>query len=221
MRRVILFILFLALITGCANEDFKRTPQSDLLRRRDFTKVILEVVYFDKLSPPPTYADLDYLKSKILCYCHKDAVIIVVEPPKSAMVVGTLLWDTSVLVGAEKRFFDLNSAGDTVVVHIFYVPGYYLPSVTTLGLAYGDHAFALFRNSFGQSQERGVLLHEFGHLVGLVNTGTPCQSVHEETDPLHKLHCKNDCVMHWCSPDSQTPDFDEACKEDLRANGGR
>ena len=148
-------------------------------------------------------------------------MLVVVDPPKPVSAVYSLLWDATLLNIAENQLFGLHSAGDTVVIHIIYVPGYYVTSISTLGLAYGDYAFAMFRNSFGQSQERGILLHEFGHLLGLVNVGTVCQTRHEETDSEHRPHCKNDCVMHWCSPDIQTPDFDGACKEDLRANGGR
>ena len=78
-----------------------------------------------------------------------------------------------------------------------------------------------------------ALHHEFGHLFGLVNNGTPAQTPHVETDPKKKAHCTVEgCLMaaeieFGTSPFSflengQTIiDFEDQCKLDLKANGGK
>lgn len=44
--------------------------------------------------------------------------------------------------------------------------------------------------------EQAILVHEFGHALGLVNIGIPLQSPHH--DEAHGAHCVNDrCVMFW------------------------
>jgi len=44
--------------------------------------------------------------------------------------------------------------------------------------------------------EQTTLVHEFGHAMGLVNTGVPLSSMHQDT--AHGHHCtNNDCVMYW------------------------
>src|SRR5581483_8010091 len=108
---------------------------------------------------------------------------------------------------------------------------------TTLGLAVQATTFCVFRQSISlqssamsESQvnvEGAVLLHEMGHLMGLVDLGTALTSAHE--DLAHPSHCNNQaCVMNWLITATSsgglnglsTVDFDDACRADLVANGG-
>jgi hypothetical protein len=44
--------------------------------------------------------------------------------------------------------------------------------------------------------EQTTLVHEFGHAMGLVNSGVTLSSAHQDT--AHGHHCSNnDCVMYW------------------------
>ena len=71
------------------------------------------------------------------------------------------------------------------------------------GLQYGPSSLAIFK---GTLREGGVLLHEFGHLIGLVKTG-PGQ------DPKHRHHCPAEaCVMYY-TVGSAYADFDQACRD--------
>ncbi len=78
--------------------------------------------------------------------------------------------------------------------------------------------------------EQSVLIHEIGHLVGLVNNGVPPVSDHH--DQAHGAHCTNDkCVMYWLNEGSSdmaefvrkyiiTGDeglFDSQCLEDAHS----
>jgi predicted Zn-dependent protease len=75
--------------------------------------------------------------------------------------------------------------------------------------------------------------HEFGHLFGLVNNGTPAQSDHEDTTPGSKAHCKVEGCLMVASLEfgnsalgvlegaNVSADFDEKCRLDLKANGGK
>ena len=77
--------------------------------------------------------------------------------------------------------------------------------------------------------ERGVLLHEIGHILGLVNTGLPMVTDHE--DPDNSYHdVDSDCIMYWAyerdgivqyvqNQWSNAPDlgFDESCQDDIAA----
>jgi hypothetical protein len=77
--------------------------------------------------------------------------------------------------------------------------------------------------------ETTVSLHEFGHILGLTNNGTPMQSAHQD-EPNGK-HCNNkDCLMYWAVENSNIistltggniPQLDAQCVADLKANGGR
>ena len=71
--------------------------------------------------------------------------------------------------------------------------------------------------------EKAVIVHEFGHLLGLVNNGY--QSPHDHEDPQHPHHSNNEeSVMYWAIEsqdignqiDGEPPnDFDSYDLDDL------
>lgn len=70
-----------------------------------------------------------------------------------------------------------------------------------------------------------LLQHEFGHLLGLVDQGSPMQHSHRDTD--NGAHCDNrSCLMYYAvetdaASAAITPLLDAACRADLKANGGK
>ena len=78
--------------------------------------------------------------------------------------------------------------------------------------------------------ETTVVNHEFGHLLGLVNAGSPLQSDHQDTE--HGKHCtEQDCLMYYTAETGEgiinmlsggsVPSLDAQCIADLQANGGK
>ncbi|HEY0356753.1 MAG TPA: hypothetical protein VGC29_11140, partial [Flavisolibacter sp.] len=71
--------------------------------------------------------------------------------------------------------------------------------------------------------------HEVGHLLGLVDIGSPMQTPHKDAD--HGSHCNNNsCLMYYASETTDIlgllltgniPGLDANCIADLRANGGK
>lgn len=225
MRRLLLLFIFVLCLSlpGCSllPQVITTNPQTNILTARNYPKLLIEVIYVSGFNAP-TKADLDYLKSKVKQYCHKETVELVISPEIPYSKIPTLCWSSSDLTYFEFKHAKYTTVGDTLVIHILYVPGVDYPDLIVRGRAYGDYAFVLFRQQFSQDRERAVLLHEFGHLMGLVNCGTPCQTDHQERDPAHRPHCRNEkCIMYWSSPDGQFPDFDASCKLDIIGNGGK
>jgi hypothetical protein len=77
--------------------------------------------------------------------------------------------------------------------------------------------------------EATVLNHEFAHLLGLVNNGTPMQTDHQ--DEAHGHHCDNeDYLMYWTVEtsdalsnligNSNPPPLGTDCQTDIEANDG-
>ena len=77
--------------------------------------------------------------------------------------------------------------------------------------------------------ESTVLQHEFAHILGLVNNGTPLVDNHHDDE--HEGHCDNqDCLMYYLAETSDiaanlfgisAPTLDANCRADLQANGGK
>ncbi len=120
-------------------------------------------------------------------------------------------------------------------------------SGAVLGLAWGRSRVAIFKETIellcqGQvgmgleerlcaGTERSVWVHELGHLLGLVDNGTPMLTPREDPDhPKHDLN--QECVMYWAAErqnaiqqlamklvetDIAYLDFDDACLTDIAA----
>ncbi len=138
---------------------------------------------------------------------------------------------------------DYNMESEIAVFGIF-TDGAYAENTaegSVLGVAYRNTSFAIFeetiRSFSGQPLapstsvlETTVLQHEFGHLMGLVNAGTPLTSAHQDND--HGRHCtEEDCLMFWTAETGEglinmisggsIPTLDGQCLTDLTENGGK
>lgn len=100
--------------------------------------------------------------------------------------------------------------GDTAVVYAVWLPGYFndgsMRRMDVLGVSIGTTGvIAMFKpviNGTGMLPgvrrfvEQTTLVHEFGHVAGLVNNGVTMTTAHH--DSAHGAHCTNtDCVMYW------------------------
>lgn len=128
--------------------------------------------------------------------------------------------------------------GNKITVYV-YVTDASFDKGNVVGIAYRNTSVCLFgktiqANSGGINQasrvkvESGVLLHEIGHILGLVNNGTGMVTSHEDAD--NRAHCTNtNCLMYYTIEttglmnmlNNNIPQLDANCINDLRANGGK
>lgn len=93
---------------------------------------------------------------------------------------------------------------------VFFLKGYFdsqrAPDERIIGVSLvGTPVIAIFKDVVlspgNPSQvslyvEQATLVHEFGHVMGLVDNGVPM--VRDHLDPEHPRHCSSsDCVMYW------------------------
>ena len=134
--------------------------------------------------------------------------------------------------------------GNKLAVFGIFVDGSYSENTedgSVLGVAYRNTSFVIFEETvqsfsgqtFAPSRtvlETTVVSHEFGHLMGMVNAGTPLQSDHQ--DVPHGRHCTTEgCLMFFTAETGEglisslsggtIPVFDSLCLDDLKANGGK
>lgn len=246
-------ILLLLLFTGCSTEESEKKPSAhrndlvlgasarDFLSDETFTRLELEVVYVTGHKPEDQV--LQSLTSFLKRYTHKPGGISI----KSRAIVSPEMGSYSIkeIKTVEKQHRSVFSEDDKLGVFIFFADNKSEDSKTNnriLGKAYLNTSVVIFDNrelsqmtgSVSQNEIQTVTLHhEFGHLFGLVNNGSPAQNEHEDLNKESRAHCKVEgCLMAAAiefssSPislledDQNTLDFDEHCKLDLKANGGK
>lgn len=126
-----------------------------------------------------------------------------------------------------------------VAVYFLITNGGY-STANVLGVAYRNTSMCIFgktinSNSGGLGQasrikvESTVLNHEAGHILGLVDIGTPMVTNHK--DGSHPDHCNNsNCLMYYAAETTEilgflitgsVPPLDQNCRNDLKAYGGK
>ncbi|GAB2773657.1 hypothetical protein [Salinimicrobium soli] len=244
LRKFPVVFVVLFILAGCAkdeippNEKPLGTSSQDFLTDDRYTSMTLEIVYVEGFAP--TAAALTELENFLNTYLYKpDGIRIVTNSIPSPGVGDYSLQEVKQVESTYRSVF---SSGTNLGVFIFFADNYSANDAASagnggidkrsLGTAYRNTSIVIYERSVLETGgnrstiEHTTLRHEFGHLFGLVNNGTPAQSAHEYKDPNNsseKGHCNvSGCLM------SPTLDFSKGtmqlgskCHEDLIANGGK
>ncbi len=213
---------------------------ADLLSGETFGGLSLQLLYVEGMRPTQATVDnfQDFLRERLN---KPDGISLTLQEIASP---GQEVYTTQDIRELEDEVRTLFSTTDNLAVCGIFLDGSYegnTESGSVLGIAYRNTSFVVFgetiREFSGQPLapstavlETTVVNHEFGHLLGLVNAGTPLQSQHQDTE--HGRHCTaEDCLMYWTAETGEglvnmisggnVPSLDAACLQDLQANGGR
>lgn len=238
-------LLFITSSCSKDDEEKQKSPleinynvsPNDFLADSKYKQLVVEVQYVPGMQPNAlTLTRLQTLLSNRL---HKPNGISIVQ--KEIASPGKTTYTLEDIVSIEKNLRTQNTNGEVLTAYLVFIDGAYAgdqSTTKTLGVAYYPSSMVIFENtiqnlsgSIGQpstvSLESTVSQHEFGHIMGLVNNGTPLTSLHQ--DEPHGRHCNNEnCLMYYEAESSRgisrmngVPVLDSACLADLRANGGQ
>lgn len=251
------FFLFLGLL-GCSDDVETIDPKAgnlqslgtsarDLLSDENYSSLIIEVAYVEGFEP--SFEALEELESFLETYTHKPEGISIVKTAVEVSDNGP--YSVSEVADLEKKFRTHFNEGDRLAVYIFFANGISTEDtdntaqeegLVTLGTAYRNTSMVLYEQTLrNTSNARRVskkeitsatLQHEFGHLFGLVDNGSPAQSDHH--DPESKAHCNvSGCLMsavvefgdgmaqYVKTRNKSSQILDAECHRDLIANGGK
>lgn len=218
------------------NKKTLGTSAHDLLSQDKFDSMLIELVYVEGFEPSTTAINnlVSFLNNRL----HKSGGISVEKRaiPSPGNESYTIAQITAI---EDANRIHYNEDGQ-IAVWAFFADAKSSTDTNTavvLGTAYRNTSFVIYENTVQKLSnspfkpnrtvlETTVINHEFGHILGLTNIGTPLQSDHE--DAAHKRHCKvTSCLMYWESESGNNvlggviPQLDAQCIADLRANGGK
>jgi len=247
LRLFLFAILVSCLAISCTesdpsdNQDEEVLPADpqNLLTDKTYRKLVINLAFSPKMTFKGRNA-FNFVRSRI----SKSDVILRVQDVPS-------IGKSSVTI-ADLKTFELQNRkkitnGDTIFLWVSIVDAELSPDPQpdiALGLAYGPSSMAIFGKKLDQlasadmvsrwTLEDFAFEHEFCHLLGLTNNGTPMVTPHQ--DEAHGNHCSNPaCLMYWRAHDNiklvdildnsgtsdVLPILDANCLADLQAAGGR
>lgn len=213
----------------------------DLLSDDIYKSLVVELVYPGPLKP--TNSTIDNFRNFLAERLNKPNGIsfkeTVIQAPSGAP------FSIEEIKDIEDEFRTEYNTANQMAVYVFFSNGASVNDTdtsVTLGTAYLNTSIVVYEKTIRDlvsqnsnldltSLETSTLMHEFGHILGLVNVqNDDIHSDHE--DPAHLKHCIVDtCLMYFESNGSKSivnylkqgnsiPVLDPLCIEDLQAKGG-
>ena len=201
-----------------------------------FSRLHVEVDYMEGYEP--TTAGLDSLKTALEAHLSKSSITIAAPTRVPAAGQDSYTADEVRDLEAEHRDHYTRAQSDTLRAYFLVLDGKF-DEGNVVGVAYYNTSMAFFGQTIQEISsglgspsrekvEATVFRHEFGHVLGLVNNGTPMQEAHQ--DDANGAHCTNEqCVMYYAIEttdyfsnlvNSKIPGFEEFCTKDMAAQGG-
>lgn len=227
--------------TGTNAQEYAHTlapgaSSADLITDAQFDRLVVEIVYMTG-HQPSSFA-VDQLEGFLGRWLDKAEIVI--RAPRQIPSGGQQSYSTQDIqaLEAEHRTAFSDPDAGTLASFVIVVDGEF-SDANVLGIAYYNTSTAYFgetiaRISGGLAQPRRqdveatIWLHEYGHLMGLVDTGAPMQTPHRD-DP-NGPHCTEDvCVMYYAFNNADLlgnllgtdiPDLDALCEADVRSVQG-
>ena len=239
---IILLIFTILCGWSCNKEKSSSNSQitpNDFLSDRKYETLEVEIVYVNGFEPSSTaLGNLETFLNEIL---KKPGGISITT--KSINSPGKDQFSINDLKKVEETHRTKYADGDKLAAYFFFADAGYSEdqgNSKVLGVAYAPTSMTIFEKTIQEfsgglgepstsSLETTVINHEFGHILGLVNNGTPIQSAHQ--DVAHGKHCDiESCLMYYTAETSDIvgnilgsgiPQLDSQCLADLKANGGK
>ena len=183
----------------------------------DYSKIMVEFDFIEGYMPDAEA--LKHFKNVLERECRKEIFLEVDDaiPKKKEK------YSIEDINDLEVKYRDLYRGGDQAVMYFLYLNGEFSDGGEEVaGFAYHGSSVVIFAEKIENASglrisktevERAVLVHEAGHLLGLVEINY--KSDYEHQDKEHEHHCTHtdemghhDCVMFWKIETSDVGSFD-------------
>lgn len=233
------------LLAGCVNSvppvAYTYYPAA-IVGGEPFPELVIEIDHAP--SREPSLVAQEHLLRTLENVTSKSKVSVLLDPSLSD---DAETWSSGELLRLGAQVATVEHAAPVAVLHVLYPAGTAEGGGANVGgLAIAGSLAVVFLDAIRSATptvavpfaaphapeiERSVLLHEVGHVIGLVNASIP--ETYPREDPEHPRHSSNrDSVMFWnidrldalvdelMGGQSLPDEFDEHDRDDLRSIGG-
>lgn len=187
---LILMVPLIVVIAGCQSMTQLSPPAEGRLdpSKWVYDYMVFEIARVEGAAPDPVALDRFAELLEFYGICPADRISFGIHDPAGPAFD---IWTVNTIKNYEAKHRTIQESSDGRVAAVFVS---YLEGPTLMeegfrnlgGIQYTDSSFAIFKGVAG-GKEAAVLLHEFGHMIGVRRTS--------EGDPYH--HCPSEnCVMY-------------------------
>lgn len=237
-KRLIYLLLVISLAgASCQKEDMPQfdyrklgASAKDILSAQTYTSLEVQVNYMPGFAPSAEV--LDHVRNYLVQLTNKPVGISFFQTSFSQSVTSPMTLNQ--VVELEKKVRTNFTRGTVLAIHIMIVDAEYQTS-DILGISYWNTSMCVFGRTIDKFSGRPGLVtenqlmitlieHEMGHLLGLVDQGSPMVTPHKSNNGAH---CNNSsCLMNYVietsgNASTPIPVLDANCRADLKANGGK
>jgi hypothetical protein len=247
-------VLLVPAFAGCINLDggvlgvcSGQATALKIIRAEPCTEWVIEIDHVSGYAPDGTALQL--LQQRMESVVQKNSISIIMDETN---IPGDTSWTDAELRALAENTKGYSTSGKAVATHVLYLNGVYEAENNVVGVAFGSQFLAIFQERIEDATssllvgttasefEQSTLVHEFGHIIGLVNDDIPMQTAHEAAtcdtgnevrpdqhhsdNPESVMFCavENAAALTSFFGDSAPPnDFDRADRADICAAGGR
>ncbi len=199
---VVTYQVLQSILTRLSFPSFPGELALDILEAGPYSRIVVEVDWTD--GGEPSQIALQIFRQRLVTYTLKEEVEVTMSNSFETEVTS---FQTRDLFDVETSHRDFRTGEDTLALYIVYLPGTLADGQDSIAATYTSSSVAVFKEvvkkvarvSRGVSEddiETSALVHELGHLFGLVNIVYESDLDYE--DPDHPFHSTNkSCVMYW------------------------
>jgi hypothetical protein len=241
-RNLILYLIVFSFFafSACKKESSEHifdyqtlgTSGNDLLSSSHYSSLQIEIQYMHGYAPDP--AALNNLTVFLKGLLNKPNGIKIIQKEIPASTLFSL--PLNYIVNNERRTRVYFTGNGVITVYVLITNGYYSDN-NILATSYWNTSFCIFGKALNDNSGQigqvsnsilmtTIMEHEFGHLMGLVDQGSPMQVNHK--DATNGAHCSNpNCLMYYnveagfTNEISAVPSLDANCLADLKVNGSK